>query len=117
MDKFFQEVAVDIPVGTTANNVLLYGAELTTNFTLAAGSIFIATDIEADLDFQLAWPLVYPQNITLFATLPTEAQLADILQTNSTDTQEEYLGLDLSLDDVFSSFDGVSLPLSTSTRY
>ncbi|MCJ1331951.1 hypothetical protein MMC10_008643 [Thelotrema lepadinum] len=106
MDKFFQEVAVDIPVGTTANNVLLYGAELTTNFTLAAGSIFIATDIEADLDFQLAWPLVYPQNITLFATLPTEAQLADILQTNSTDTQEEYLGLDLSLDDVFSSFDG-----------
>ena len=76
MDLFFKQVSHgQIPVGTTAENILLNGVQLTTNVT--------PTNIdlvgESNLDFQLAWPLVYPHNITMYSALPNLVQIEGIL--------------------------------------
>ena len=66
MDLFFKNFAPQIPEGTMAKNVFLNGAKMTENFTNRL------LNEEANLDFQIPWPLVYPQNLTLFDVLPTE---------------------------------------------
>ena len=61
MDLFFRNAFPKIPQGTQARNILLNGAEFVRNVTnLTASGV-----LESNLDFQLAWPIVYPQNITL----------------------------------------------------
>ena len=77
MDKFFETVAPQIPVGTIPKNVLLNGAQLTTNFSAESN------DVEANLDFQMAWPLVYPHNLTLLDSNFTEAQLTDFVEISA----------------------------------
>ena len=115
MDQFFKEVAPQIPVGTMAKNVLINGVQVSAN--LSAGAFGVVTGVESDLDFQLAWPLIYPQNITLFAALPTQVELTNLVLSNMTVNQKTYTGLNLILDDVFKSFDGVMLQLLISTLY
>ncbi|MCJ1325415.1 hypothetical protein MMC10_002078 [Thelotrema lepadinum] len=110
MDQFFQQVASDIPVGTVANNVLLNGAPIDTKLS-------DNTDVaeESNLDFQLAWPLVYPQNISLYDVIPTRAQAASILQSNTTDDEKISIAINVALEDLFSSFDGSQPDNSTDT--
>ena len=114
MDQFFAQIAPEVPVGTTADNVLLNGVQLTTNFS---DPLQHAPTEEANLDFQLAWPLVYPQNITLFNSLPSKLQIVDIAKSQNTTVPtsltnltaaEVNIALVYGLDDVFSAFDGVS---------
>ena len=111
MDQFFQQVASDIPVGTVANNVLLNGAPIDTKLS-------DNTDVaeESNLDFQLAWPLVYPQNISLYDVIPTRAQAASILQSNTTDDEKISIAINVALEDLFSSFDGVRISICLSLR-
>lgn len=99
MDLFYQYVAPEIPVGTAPTNFLLNGAPFATNFT--------DNDAESNLDFQLAWPLVYPQNITLFDAIPSQSQLDSIVGLNLTQAQLGALAVVATLDDVLQSFDGV----------
>ncbi|KAL9084714.1 MAG: hypothetical protein Q9165_007962 [Trypethelium subeluteriae] len=66
MDLFFEHVAPNIPVGTMPKNNWINGppsTDLTSEYVM-----------EANLDFQLAWPMVYPQNISLYASTLTAAQ-------------------------------------------
>ena len=75
MDLFFKYLAKNIPEGTKPQIDLINGAKLTRNASrVEDGTVgsFIRgllrrtkTYQEANLDFQLAWPLVYPLNITL----------------------------------------------------
>ncbi|KAL9106480.1 MAG: hypothetical protein Q9227_008511 [Pyrenula ochraceoflavens] len=69
MDVFFEQVATEIPVGTVPEQKFINGATLSSNFT--------ALEVEPNLDFQVAWPLVYPQNLTLFESSPTADQSID----------------------------------------
>ena len=111
MDKYFQQIARDIPVGTAAKNIFVNGAPFDTNMSSNPG-----VSEESNLDFQLAWPLIYPQNISLYDTIPTQAQGASILQSNMTNDEKQSIGIDISLEDLFASFDGVSFPSSNSYR-
>ena len=111
MNLFFQQVAPNIPVWTHANDVFLNGAPPLQKF---GGGYSPVAAAEPDLDFQLAWPLAYPENITSYDVLPTPAQIEAILGTSGSDPLE--LGLALAVDDLLSSFDGVRvLPLSVLT--
>jgi hypothetical protein len=95
MDIFFKNVATEIPVGTMPNNEYLNGAKLSTKLESALNE-------EADLDFQIAWPLVYPYNLTLVAANITAAQtIAD-----SNPLKIGKIVLD-SLNDMLESFDKV----------
>ena len=58
LDLFFANFTPYIPKGTGPTPVLIDGSTAPTNVTDAGG--------ESDLDFDLAYPLVWPQNITLF---------------------------------------------------
>ena len=98
-DLFFEKVAPEVPVGTTPTNILINGVQLAKNFTNEDG--------ESNFDFQLAWPLVYPQDITLFDALPSQAQINSINSSNLPLAQVETLGFVDTLDDVLGSFDGV----------
>ena len=75
MDSFFKQVTPEIPVGTIPKQILLNGANLSTE-------IKDLTQIEATLDFQVAWPLVYPQNLTLLESNITEAQAQLLIDSN-----------------------------------
>ena len=104
MDLFFQQITPNIPVGTTPKNVLINGVQFDEKV-----SDNPSTTVEGNTDFQLAWPLIYPHNITMFAAIPTKAEMASILQSNATDLQQLMLELDFALEDLFSTFDVVSL--------
>jgi tripeptidyl-peptidase I len=58
LDSFFTNFAPHIPNGTHPTNQLIDGAVAPSPVEEASG--------EANLDFDLAYPLVYPQNLTLF---------------------------------------------------
>ena len=75
MDGFFKQVTPEIPVGTIPKQILLNGATLSTEIT-------DLTQIEATLDFQVAWPLVYPQNLTLLESNITENQAQFLIDSN-----------------------------------
>ena len=104
MDVFFEKVAPQVPVGTRANNILLNGVGIQDTFPLDSPGF----TLEADLDFQLVWPLVYPENVTLYGVLPSQTQLAQGSQ-NATDPAYDDLAVTFALEDLFSSFDGVSI--------
>lgn len=108
MDIFFRKVAPEIPMGTTANNVLLNGVKLQPTFPLD-DPVSLHFTVEADLDFQLAWPLIYPENVTLYGTVPSQAQLAQG-SGNFSDLAYGNQEITFALEDLFSSFDGVSVP-------
>lgn len=59
LDLFFLNFTSYIPNGTHSTPALIDGAEVPIPFP--AGG-------ESDLDFQLAYPLIYPQAITLYQT-------------------------------------------------
>ena len=65
MDFFFANAFPTIPQGTQAKNVLLKGAQVDQTAPNATDPKYVGI-LESNLDFQLAWPIVYPQNITLF---------------------------------------------------
>lgn len=75
-DLFFQYVAPNVPVGTAPKIESFNNA--TIDFTLNTSVVF-----EANLDFELAWPIVYPLNISLLDTDVSTAQIA--LIKNQTD--------------------------------
>jgi tripeptidyl-peptidase I len=58
LDIFFANFTPRIPNGTRPTPVYIDGSDL--------GPVFVGG--EADLDFQLAYPLIYPQVITLYQT-------------------------------------------------
>ena len=58
MDLFYSRFAPEIPNGTYPKHVLIDGATAPSSTMEASG--------EADLDFQLAYPLIWPQGTTLF---------------------------------------------------
>ncbi|KAF4625803.1 hypothetical protein G7Y89_g12366 [Cudoniella acicularis] len=58
LDQFFQTYETRIPVGTRPVSAFIDGA-------VSDGNGFGG---ESDLDFELAYPIVYPQNITLYQT-------------------------------------------------
>lgn len=60
LDLFFANFTPYIPQGTHPTPAFIDGAEAPTD-TANAGS-------ESDLDFELAYPLIYPQTITLYQT-------------------------------------------------
>ena len=76
-DLFFQYVATNVPVGTAPRIETFNGATVDT--TLNTSVVF-----EANLDFELAWPIVYPVNITLLDSQFSPAQIA--LINNQTDS-------------------------------
>ena len=75
-DLFFQYVAPRIPIGTSPNYEQFNGA--TIDSTLNTSVVY-----EANLDFQLAWPLVYPVTVSLLDTQYSTAQVS--LINNTTD--------------------------------
>lgn len=58
LDKFFANYSSNIPQGTHPIPDLINGAKGTTTVDKAS--------TEADLDFEVAYPIVYPQNLTLY---------------------------------------------------
>ena len=60
LDLFFAKYMPYIPQGTHPNPAFIDGATAPTDVANAGG--------ESDLDFQLAYPLLYPQTITLYQT-------------------------------------------------
>lgn len=61
LDLFFGNYSTNIPKGTHPTPAYIDGADApTTNISDAGG--------ESDLDFQLIYPLIYPQTITLYQT-------------------------------------------------
>ena len=108
MDIFFNNLAPQIPQGTLANNMLINGV----NFTEVLPSDQTKNLVlEADLDFQILWPHIYPSNVTLFSAAPSKIQIAAgkaLLGNDSDGTAEQNLLVLTSLEDVFSAFDSVS---------
>jgi tripeptidyl-peptidase I len=104
MELFFKHVAPNIPPNTKARDVLINGVNMTKNFDDTAALL----SEEADLDFQLAWPLIYPGNITLLATLPSSEQFQQYADANLTTLEAVNLETVIGMDDIFSSFDKVS---------
>lgn len=60
LDLFFANFTPYIPQGTHPSPAFIDGAEAPTDTANAGG--------ESDLDFELAYPLIYPQTITLYQT-------------------------------------------------
>ncbi|KAB8273776.1 peptidase S8/S53 domain-containing protein [Aspergillus minisclerotigenes] len=60
LDLFFKTFAKNIPQGTHPIPAFIDGAEAPVPVTKAGG--------ESDLDFELAYPIVHPQSITLYQT-------------------------------------------------
>ena len=75
-DLFLQYVYPDIPIGTSPIIETFNGATIDT--TLNTSVVY-----EANLDFQLSWPIVYPRNITLHDSQFTPAQTTLINSQNS----------------------------------
>ena len=113
MDLFFKYMAPQIPVGTAADNNLINGAKTDPSIVLD-GSTYTPA-LESNLDFQIAWPLMYPQNLTLFSALMTDSQLAIDLNTSTTATQFGSLIEDDAIDDLASALDAVSPQISFKT--
>jgi tripeptidyl-peptidase-1 len=60
LDLFFANYSSNIPKGTSPTPAFIDGAQAPTDVADAGG--------ESDLDFELAYPIVYPQTITLYQT-------------------------------------------------
>jgi tripeptidyl-peptidase-1 len=60
LDLFFANFTPRIPKGTQPTPAYIDGSEAPAELVGAGG--------ESDLDFELAYPLIYPQTITLFQT-------------------------------------------------
>jgi tripeptidyl-peptidase-1 len=60
LDIFFANYSSNIPQGTHPVPAFIDGAEAPVDVAVAGG--------ESDLDFELAYPIVYPQTITLYQT-------------------------------------------------
>ena len=99
MDLFFQYVATNIPVGTQPKKLLINGAQITPDFNPQQATV----SEEANLDFQVSWPLVYPLNISLLDSQPTAAQIPLITEQGEAGL-EQLLGF--SLQDAFAAIDG-----------
>ena len=73
MDLFFQYIATNVPVGTRPQIDSVNNATIDNNFKPGV-------EQEANLDSQLAWPLVYPLNIALINSDFSTAQIAKLAQ-------------------------------------
>lgn len=60
LDLFFANFTPRIPKGTQPTPAYIDGSE--------APAELVGAGVESDLDFELAYPLIYPQTITLFQT-------------------------------------------------
>jgi tripeptidyl-peptidase I len=60
LNLFFRNLSSNIPQGTHPIPAFIDGAEAPVKVSEAGG--------ESDLDFELAFPIIYPQTITLFQT-------------------------------------------------
>lgn len=63
LDLFFETYAPEIPQGTRPQNLSVNQAAWFYNDT---GDVYATFPDEADLDIEVAWPIIYPQNITVF---------------------------------------------------
>lgn len=63
LDLFFATYAPEIPQGTRPRNLSIDQAAW---FYDNPGNETVTYPDEADLDIEIAWPLIYPQNITVF---------------------------------------------------
>ncbi|KAJ4389472.1 hypothetical protein N0V93_006941 [Gnomoniopsis smithogilvyi] len=63
LDLFFSNYAPDIPQGTRPQNLSIDQAAW---FYDDPNDPYTTYASEADLDIQVAWPMIYPQNITIF---------------------------------------------------
>ena len=111
MDQFFQQVAPQVPVGTVPQQILLNGAELDTNLTGINGLGIL----EAELDFQTAWPLVYPLNLTLLESTITVSQLPLLAGLNLSTSPGTSVSISYVLDNALSSLDAVSSNMVSKT--
>ena len=74
LDVFFETAVPKILAGTQPRNVLLNGAKVVSQFTKTT-----VTGVgESNLDFQLVFPIIHPQNITLLDSRPSLAGLASL---------------------------------------
>ena len=110
MDLFFKYLAPQIPVGITSDDNLINGAKPDTSINLDGSTYFPA--LESNLDFQIVWPLMYPQNLTLISTLPTDTQLASDLNASTVVSQLGSLIETDAIDDLASAIDAVSLRIT-----
>ncbi|OKL59359.1 Aorsin [Talaromyces atroroseus] len=69
LNLFFRNLSSNIPQGTHPIPAFIDGAEAPVNVSEAGG--------ESDLDFELAFPIIYPQTITLYQTDDSNYALAD----------------------------------------
>jgi tripeptidyl-peptidase-1 len=58
LDNFFANVSTKIPLGTRPNVANIDGGSV--------ASTSASVSFETELDLQIAYPIIYPQNITLF---------------------------------------------------
>lgn len=63
LDIFFENYAPGIPQGTRPRNLSI---DLAAWFYDDVDNEYTEFSDEADLDIQVAWPIIYPQNITIF---------------------------------------------------
>lgn len=63
LDLFFDNYAPDIPLGSRPRNLSIDQAAW---FYDDPDDPYTTYAAEADLDIQVAWPIIYPQNITIF---------------------------------------------------
>lgn len=63
LDLFFGNYAPDIPVGTRPRNL---SVDQATWFYDDPNDPYVTYAAEADLDIEVSWPIIYPQNITVF---------------------------------------------------
>ena len=112
MDKFFANIATQIPVGTTPQQIFVNGANMTTEYNNVTALLIE----EAELDFQTAWPLVYPHNLALFNANLTIDQFSALISSASDPdavarSLPASLGGALGIEDMLSYFDSVLLYL------
>ena len=99
MDTFFKYVATDVPVGTQPKKLMINGAEITTIFNPQQGVV----SEEANLDFQIAWSLLYPLNISLLDSQASVAQNSSITESGIEGLEQE---VGFALQDAFAAIDG-----------
>jgi tripeptidyl-peptidase I len=103
LDIFFEHFTSTIPAGTTPDTHFVNGGKLDSQFR--------DTDtFEADLDVEMAWPLVYPQNISFYDVNPSLIQDGDLLHLNISSYSDQSVLIKTVIDDLLGALDKVSEP-------
>lgn len=100
LDSFFKYFSSKVPSGARPDFISINGPNL-------SASIEGVLDFEANLDLQMALPLVYPQNVSFYDIGPSPDQVEEISHTNLSDPSSQDLTNRVGFGNLLSAFDKV----------